>query len=110
MIRRRRRNKIDGLFNDVGVWCEDPVDLKSIAASHFRNLFSAQVENDTRFHIPILFPSITHADISSLESHILPEEIKASLFHIGGLKSSWCKWVPCEIFSAALESYWEGYY
>lgn len=37
---RRRRNKIDGLFNSNGDWCVDHAGMKAIAISHFENLFS----------------------------------------------------------------------
>lgn len=74
------------------------MDLKAIAANHFRNLFSAHVENDTRFHIPFLFPSIDQADISLLERMILLEEVKASLFHIGGLKARGVDGFPAKFF------------
>lgn len=33
---RRRRNKIDGLYNANGVWCEEHADMKDIAVSHFQ--------------------------------------------------------------------------
>lgn len=32
---RRRRNKIDGLFDDAGIWTEDQNSMKRIAASFF---------------------------------------------------------------------------
>ncbi|XP_062028604.1 uncharacterized protein LOC133744523 [Rosa rugosa] len=55
---RRRRNKIDGLFDASGTWTDNPSVLKQIAADIFQNLFTTEVDHDLRFHIPWLFPDI----------------------------------------------------
>lgn len=44
-------------------------------------------ELDTRFLIPLLFPSLDQNLLVHLDNVIKPKEVKYSLFHIGGLKS-----------------------
>lgn len=43
---RRTRNKVDALFNENGVWCDDHTGMKVIAMNHFQNLFSGHEEED----------------------------------------------------------------
>lgn len=100
---RRRRNKIDGLFNDTGILCEDPMEMKAIAVNHFVNLFSAHEENDSRFLIPLFFPSLDQTTIAQLESRITPEEVKSSLFNIGGLKAPGFDGFPAHFF----QNHWD---
>lgn len=45
-IIRRRRNKIQGMFIDGGLWCTDPNVLKEGATSFFKNLFANNSPND----------------------------------------------------------------
>lgn len=65
---RRRRNKIDGLYDEDGSWSEEPGDLKNISMKlifffFFQKLFAYEEEPDLRFHIPCLYPSINHEDL-----------------------------------------------
>lgn len=39
---RRRKNKIDGLFDALGAWSDSPVVMKSIARNFFMELFAFQ--------------------------------------------------------------------
>lgn len=84
---RRRRNTIDGLYVANGNWCENSMDLKAIVVDHFKSLFFVHEELDTRFLIPLLFPSLDQNLLVHLDNVIKPKEVKYSLFHIGGLKS-----------------------
>lgn len=84
---RRRRNKIDGLFNANGDWYIDPTEMKTIVDNHFQNRFSAHMEEDLRFHIPLLFLKLDQHTICQLDSDVLADEVKFALFHIGGLKA-----------------------
>lgn len=52
---RRTRNKVDGLFIENGVWCDETDDhsgMKVFAMNHFQNLFSGHEEEDIQFLIP----------------------------------------------------------
>lgn len=95
---RRRRNKIDGLFNEHGVWCEDPTVLKSIAANYFQQLFSVTEDNDLRFIIPFMFPDIDQVSLVNLQNEVHPDEVKSAMFHIGGLKSPGFDGFPAQFF------------
>nr|XP_011465852.1 PREDICTED: uncharacterized protein LOC105351932 [Fragaria vesca subsp. vesca] len=55
---RRRRNKIEGIFDAQDVWHTDLNDMKNIAIEFFTNLFSMQSFDDSRFFIECLFPDI----------------------------------------------------
>ena len=82
---RRRRNKIDGLFDATGTWCDSPETMKSIAKDFFENLFTANNDSDCSFYIPLLFPEV---DCSwDLSLPVEAKEIKSALFAIGGLKT-----------------------
>ncbi|XP_062013929.1 uncharacterized protein LOC133730329 [Rosa rugosa] len=64
---RRRRNKIEGLYDSQGVWSIDSIVMKRIAVDFFTNLFSIGCVEDI--------------------SLITLPEVKQSLFSIGGLKA-----------------------
>lgn len=81
---RRRRNKIDGLFDANGSWCESHEGLKVIAKNFFQNLFAFHERPNSRFHIPSLFLEV---NCVSLDLAVTPQEIKQTLFAIGGLKA-----------------------
>jgi hypothetical protein len=82
---RRRRNKIDGLFDIHGNWCENHEVMKTVAKDFFQDLFAAKERPDSRFIIPFLFPDV---DCSvALNLAVAPQEIKKALFSIGSLKA-----------------------
>ncbi|KAL8159829.1 hypothetical protein V2J09_001366 [Rumex salicifolius] len=65
---RRKRNKIEGLFDDQGIWHDDPVELQRMVVNHFKMLFSEEVGREglvdaLRGH----FPALSERDLSSLE-------------------------------------------
>lgn len=81
---RRRRNKIDGLFDAHGSWSDSHVVMKGIAKDFFMDLFSFHERPDTRFIIPNLFPEVNCVE---LDQAVSPLEIKQALFAIGSLKA-----------------------
>ncbi|XP_024164594.1 uncharacterized protein LOC112171680 [Rosa chinensis] len=46
---RRRRNKVDGLFDANGNWCDTPSAMRTIAVDFFRNIFSGADWHDLGF-------------------------------------------------------------
>lgn len=70
---RRRRNKIDVLFDAHDYWSDSRVVMKGIARDFFMELFAFHERPDTRFHIPNLFPELSCLALNQLVS---PTEIK----------------------------------
>ena len=91
---RRRKNKIDGLFDSNGNWNDSLDSMKITAKNLFQNLFAYEEPPDLRYHIPSLFPDIDDASITILGNLVSPQEVKNALFAIGGLKSPWFDGVP----------------
>ncbi|CAL8168851.1 unnamed protein product [Prunus armeniaca] len=86
-IIRRRRNKIERLKNIAGDWVEEAVGIKALAVTYFSDLFSNDHVVDSEIGFPNLFPGIDVADLRLLNRPVALEEVKASLFNIGGLKA-----------------------
>ncbi|XP_024199454.1 uncharacterized protein LOC112202681 [Rosa chinensis] len=84
---RRRRNKIDGLFDASGVWTDNPAAMKQIAADFFKNLFTVVVDHELRFHIPWLFPDIDTNNFQRMNRPISDQDVHDALFRIGRLKA-----------------------
>ncbi|KAK9922738.1 hypothetical protein M0R45_031185 [Rubus argutus] len=84
---RRRRNKIEGLFDKDNQWQTESNTLKSIAVDFFQNLFSESTHLDSRFMIPWLFPSLEIDDLHRLCCPVDMYEVKNAMFSIGGLKA-----------------------
>ncbi|KAK9911968.1 hypothetical protein M0R45_035845 [Rubus argutus] len=84
---RRRRNKIEGLFDAAGQWQTKAHTLKTIAVNFFQDLFSEPTPDDSRFMIPWLFPSLETDDHHRLCCPIDMLEVKTAMFSIGGFKA-----------------------
>ncbi|CAL9005467.1 unnamed protein product, partial [Prunus brigantina] len=86
-IIRRRRNKIERLKNNEGVWVEEAQDIKGLAMAYFEQFFSQEIVEHSDLTLPKLFPVIDSTDLELLEKEVDMAEIKRSLFGIGGLKA-----------------------
>ncbi|XP_062006018.1 uncharacterized protein LOC133723218 [Rosa rugosa] len=84
---RRRRNKIDGLFDANGICYDNPTIMKQTAVSFFKNLFSAATGQDLRFLIPWLFPDVDANDLRLMNRHVSDNDVHDALFRIGKLKA-----------------------
>lgn len=84
---RRRRNKIEGLFNSDGSWFSDASSMKNIVVEFFPNLFSVQEVVDNRFVCIWPFPEIDQVHVDEICKPISLLNVKSSLFSIGGLKA-----------------------
>ncbi|KAL6141497.1 hypothetical protein ACLB2K_059785 [Fragaria x ananassa] len=86
-IVRRRRNKIDGLYNANGVCTTDMTGMQQIAVDFFHKLFTAEPVKDLRVIIPSLFPKIPNADMIRMNRPITEHDIHSALFRIGKFKA-----------------------
>ncbi|KAL5858823.1 hypothetical protein ACOSQ4_000119 [Xanthoceras sorbifolium] len=84
---RRRRNKIEGLRDVNGDWVDDKFGLKRIACDYFISLFSYKNASFDYTSLPALFPTIDDISRENMCKGISEEEVKSSLFDIGGLKA-----------------------
>ncbi|PRQ56922.1 putative endonuclease/exonuclease/phosphatase [Rosa chinensis] len=75
---RRRKNKIEGLFDSNGTWFTDSASMKNIVVDFFTNLFSSQCDEGSRFVIPWLFPDIDHEDLTNIGKPMSLMEVKDS--------------------------------
>ncbi|CAL8166302.1 unnamed protein product [Prunus armeniaca] len=84
---RRRRNKLEGLNNDDGVWVIEKSGMKQIVYEYFQGLFNVSVSTGAYSLLPYLFPQLDCDELASLSVIVTELEIKHSLFAIGGLKT-----------------------
>lgn len=85
---RKKRNIIDSLKDDRDVRITDKTELKRMAVSYFKNLYSdeglAMVDS---FPIKGGFPRLESHLLNNLEADITAEEIKDAFFGMGALKA-----------------------
>ncbi|CAL9024686.1 unnamed protein product, partial [Prunus brigantina] len=84
---RRRRNKLEGLNNEAGIWITNKDGMKLTIVNYFQKLFGdTGLVNDYRL-LPHLFPRLADSDLEGLSCEVTDDEVKNSLFAIGGLKT-----------------------
>ncbi|KAL8159773.1 hypothetical protein V2J09_001310 [Rumex salicifolius] len=49
---RRKRNRIEGLFDEAGIWHDNPSELRSMVVDHFKALFSEEGVRDGPIDLP----------------------------------------------------------
>ncbi|KAL6208769.1 hypothetical protein ACLB2K_019714 [Fragaria x ananassa] len=97
-IVRRRRNKIDGLFDINGVWRTNLKDMQQVAVDFFKELFTADPVQDLIVIIPSLFPEILASDMERMNRPISENDIHSALFRIGKLKAPGVDGFPALFF------------
>ncbi|KAM5573208.1 hypothetical protein ABKV19_012976, partial [Rosa sericea] len=97
-IIRRRRNRIEGLEDEYGIWRTDRDDLHTIAVNYFKGLFRGKNTIGVSEAIPNLFSKIEPSDLGDLSRDVSDVEIKNSLFSIGGLKAPGLDGIPAKFF------------
>ncbi|XP_062010302.1 uncharacterized protein LOC133726711 [Rosa rugosa] len=102
---RRRKNKIEGLFDKNGNWFTDSATMKKISVDFFVDLFSLKDVDDIRFIIPWLFPPIDQVTLDNICQPITLLEVKESLFAIGGLKAPGHDGFPAIFY----QNHWQTY-
>ncbi|KAL6204037.1 hypothetical protein ACLB2K_021307 [Fragaria x ananassa] len=98
----RRRNKIEGLFDNSGDLCTELGTMKEIAASFFNSLFTYKPTESMDFSIPHLFLMLDVDAIDWLSRAVSMEEVYKALFSIGGLKAPGVDGFPAVFF----QKYW----
>ncbi|XP_057760081.1 uncharacterized protein LOC130980412 [Arachis stenosperma] len=83
---RRRRNRIESLQDDNGVWITESSALEDMATSFFKNLYIDDMA-DIPFVLSTAFPMLSNEELESFGRNISADEIKDSLFSIGALKA-----------------------
>ncbi|KAK3226778.1 hypothetical protein Dsin_006640 [Dipteronia sinensis] len=86
-IIRRRRNKIKGFKKEDGNWIRDIGKMKKETINYFLNFFEMKQSHDEYSQLPMLFLGLKERDISHLSSSVCENDIKMSLFNIGGIKA-----------------------
>ncbi|WCJ23872.1 hypothetical protein M5689_005873 [Euphorbia peplus] len=84
---RRRRNKIEGLQGDDGVWVWDSMQLMEMAHNFYINLFSADGGIQQRLHTGCSFPSWQPGALDSIGSPFTDVEVKKAIFSMAPLKA-----------------------
>ncbi|KAL6202861.1 hypothetical protein ACLB2K_026565 [Fragaria x ananassa] len=102
-IIRRRRNKIDGLFDKNGVWTEDVCDMRKIDVEFFKDLFDAEPIQDLRIIIPSLFPVTSASEIADMSRLVSELDAHDALFRIGQLKAPGVDGFPALFF----QNHWD---
>ncbi|KAK3204898.1 hypothetical protein Dsin_018944 [Dipteronia sinensis] len=87
MMVRRRRNKLEGLKGEDGVWRCDKESMIDVAISYFKNLFTGMACVTNYDCIPQSFPCLEDSEIADLSKVVSEEEVRSGLFGIGGLKA-----------------------
>lgn len=101
---RRRRNKLEGLFDENNVWRKDKEDMMTIAVSYFQGLFSESGQAGLPNYWPNLFPRIDGSTLDDLNADVTEEEIRNALFSIGGLKAPGPDGFPAIFFQNSWDS------
>ncbi|KAK3185145.1 hypothetical protein Dsin_032431 [Dipteronia sinensis] len=79
-------------------------ELKSEAVSYFFKLFEEKHIVDMYSQLPLLFPKLNEMDLDCLSSTVSEQDIKHSLFNIGGIKAPELDGFPAIFFQKFLNS------
>ncbi|KAK3204389.1 hypothetical protein Dsin_018435 [Dipteronia sinensis] len=101
-IIKRRGNKLEGLKRDDGNWDEEISDIKEVAVNYLKTLFAVKDNQGVYSDLPMLFPRLNNNELVSLSMDICEQDVKQSLFGIGGLKAPGLDGYPA-IF---IQNYW----
>ncbi|CAL1374793.1 unnamed protein product [Linum trigynum] len=86
---RRKRNFVEGLFNDNGVWVTEEPGKADIAINFYQGLFTSEsqipnmAERVTALPIPT---SVTPAMNADLVAEVQPHEVRSTVFSMGSNK------------------------
>lgn len=80
MIYRRKKNRIELLKNEEGVWMENQDDLKNLACNLFQNLYTLETFTVSAYHIKGKFSSIFYFFLRVLVSFVSLREVHDALF------------------------------
>lgn len=75
------------LKNEIGEWITDKQGMKHVIITYLRGLFCTLDAMSDISQFSQLFPRLEEDDLTNLSSLVSMEEIKISVFPIGGLKT-----------------------
>lgn len=85
-MKRRQRNKIDGLVVD-GEWCFEDDVLRQHVVSFFQALFTVDYEVRGNLSCSVVFPVVSTEDLGSLLLVASNEEVRRAVFSMAPLKA-----------------------
>ena len=83
---RRRRNKVLALKDNDGNWVHDSALLKSMIRDYFLSLYCG-TQSGEAFPLRGCFPTVSASDWTHIYRPLSVDEIKSTLFSMGGLKA-----------------------
>ncbi|XP_010424324.1 PREDICTED: uncharacterized protein LOC104709399 [Camelina sativa] len=87
-IIRRRRNRIEMLKNDEGIWISDLKDLEGLVVSYYKMLYYMQDVDEVVDSLPPAgFTTLTRAKQSSLNKPFMRLEVEKSIKGMGRFKA-----------------------
>ncbi|WCJ29423.1 LINE-1 retrotransposable element ORF2 protein [Euphorbia peplus] len=86
-IIRRRRNKVEGLQNEDGIWVWDQLELKNIAVRFFLKLYTEDYPSRPQLISRCLFPSISETEYDRLCCAFSATEVKSAIFSMAAFKA-----------------------
>ncbi|KAE8684745.1 hypothetical protein F3Y22_tig00111105pilonHSYRG00339 [Hibiscus syriacus] len=87
-LARRCKNKVLSLKNDDGSWTSDQEELKDLAQSYSKILFTRQSCLNSVYDVRGCFPRVGNHMFGVLSHSVSSEEIKDAIFSTGPLKAS----------------------
>ncbi|KAK2637718.1 hypothetical protein Ddye_025513 [Dipteronia dyeriana] len=99
---RRRRNKLEGLKNEDGVWTQDKEEMKDVAIRYFKKLFTANDSLGNFEQLPLMFLLLRDETKACINTAVGEDEVQQSLFGIGSLKAPGPYGFPAGFF----QKYW----
>lgn len=85
---RRRRSRVKSLKNDNNLWVENDEEVKAMVNEFFKGLFrEEEVERHRTAGQPHSWPLVSSEEWQQVCRAVTPEEIKAAMLSIGGLKA-----------------------
>ncbi|XP_024196455.1 uncharacterized protein LOC112199713 [Rosa chinensis] len=102
---RRRKNTLNGLYDDMGVWCDDDAGMERVVSSYFSKMFTASEVDYEAMEITLnaMQPLVTQDMNELLCAEYTQEEIKTALFQMYPTKSPGQDGMPPIFF----QHYWE---
>ncbi|KAG7537202.1 Reverse transcriptase domain [Arabidopsis suecica] len=87
-IIRRRRNRIEALKGDDGVWIADAKELETLALDYYRRLYSMEDVDDIVDRLPTEgFTPLAAADLGFLQRDFTAAEVEGALRSMGSYKA-----------------------
>lgn len=83
---RRRRNRVDSLMNEEGVWVSDGLELKNLALDFYKKLFLADSSASGVF-IKGGFPRVEACSLDVLNKEVTMEETQRALRNMASYKA-----------------------